>query len=135
MVFPLIGNLIKQIMGVIDKAVVDKDQVRHMKHDLEKIIYQSALAQAAINQQEAAHKSLFVAGWRPFVGWVCGLALFYKFLGQPLLVFILVATNISFNRLNLPNISVDALYPVLLGMLGLGGLRTFEKIKGIARDS
>lgn len=87
--------------------------------------------QTAINAAEAANSSIFVAGWRPWIGWVCGAAFAYKFVLQPLLVFIIVACGVHFDIKLLPALDWYELYPVLLGMLGMGGLRTYEKMQGI----
>ena len=88
-----------------------------------------AKAQAAINQQEAQSPTLFVSGWRPFIGWVCGSAFAYHFILQPLLAFLLATAG---HPVTLPVFDISSLVTVLMGMLGLGGLRTFEKIKGVA---
>tara|TARA_R110000782_G_scaffold33535_3_gene80771 strand:+ start:1521 stop:1919 length:399 start_codon:yes stop_codon:yes gene_type:complete len=79
------------------------------------------LGQMAINRQEAAHKSIFVAGWRPFIGWVCGIGLLYNVLLNPILSV----------WVTMPSVDPAQLYPVLMGMLGLGSLRTVEKIKKV----
>ncbi len=84
--------------------------------------------QADINKQEAAHASIFVAGWRPFIGWVCGTAFAYHYILQPFLVFTLTAAG---HPVNLPTFDMGALITVLGGMLGLAGMRTFEKNKGV----
>ena len=88
------------------------------------------MAQIEINKIEAGHRSLFVAGWRPFVGWTCGIAMLYHFLLQPIIVFGLSAAGLSFD---LPTFDMGSLMTVLMGMLGLGGLRTFEKTKGVTK--
>jgi len=82
------------------------------------------VGQLEINKVEAASKSLFVAGWRPFIGWVCGLGLAYNIILSPFL-------DIWFT---MPNVNTEALYPVLMGMLGIGGMRTVEKLKGVSRE-
>lgn len=87
--------------------------------------------QAAVNQQEAAHGSIFVAGWRPFIGWVCGTSLAYTFVLQPLVQFLCVMNAVTFDPALLPVLNSGELMTVLLGMLGLGGLRTYEKFKGV----
>jgi hypothetical protein len=89
-----------------------------------------AKGQIEVNQAEAGSSSLFVAGWRPWIGWVCGVAFAYHFVVQPLLAFILAATG---HPVTLPTFNMEALYTVLLGMLGLGSMRTFEKYKGVGR--
>lgn len=87
-------------------------------------------AQISTNQEEAKSSSVFVAGWRPFIGWVCGMALAYTYLGYPLLLWIL---SVWKPELTPPKLGNDGmLYELLFGMLGLGGLRTFEKYKGVA---
>lgn len=88
------------------------------------------LAQLDINKTEAGHRSVFVAGWRPFIGWSCGIALCYSYVVQPILVFILAQTGYL---VELPRMDLGEMMPVLMGMLGLGGLRTFEKFKKVSK--
>ena len=83
---------------------------------------QARQSQTEVNKQEAKHSNVFVAGWRPFIGWVGGLSLFYQFLFRPIAV--------GFGG-DFPPIETEALYPIILGMLGLGGLRTYEKARGV----
>ena len=73
---------------------------------------------------------MFVAGWRPFIGWTCGVALAYTYVMQPILVFILAQSGYL---VQLPIMDLTVMMPVLLGMLGLGGLRSFEKFKGVSK--
>lgn len=89
------------------------------------------IAQLEVNKVEAAHKSIFVAGWRPFIGWVCGAALAWSFIGYPIGEFIVALIGSS---ADLPSVQTDSLFELVLGMLGLGGLRTFEKMKGVSRE-
>lgn len=84
--------------------------------------------QTAINAVEAANDNLFVSGWRPFIGWTCGVAYAYAFVLQPFMTF---GFNVFGHSVDLPTLGLAELSPVLLGMLGLGGMRTFEKMKGI----
>lgn len=86
--------------------------------------------QIAINTEEAKSASIFVAGWRPWIGWVCGVAFAYHFILQPLLVFLMASAG---HKVELPAFDMDALNTVLLGMLGLGGMRSFEKFKGVTK--
>lgn len=90
----------------------------------------SNIAQAQIDQTEAANSSLFVAGWRPFVGWACGGAFVYAFIVQPLLQFTLVAFHSTFDITKLPSLNLTEMMPVLIGMLGLGAMRSFDKAQG-----
>ena len=85
--------------------------------------------QTQIDQAEAQNKSLFVAGWRPFIGWVCGMAFAYHVIVQPLLAFTIANTG---GNVKLPDFNIQELTTVLMGMLGLGGLRTIEKIKNVS---
>lgn len=88
--------------------------------------------QLAINQQEAKHSSIFVAGWRPGVGWVCVVALGWNYVLQPIVAWIAVA--FGFDLAKAPELDTGELVTILLGMLGLGGLRTYEKRLGVARS-
>lgn len=90
-----------------------------------------AKAQAEINQVEASSASLFVSGWRPFVGWVCGLGLAMQFLVAPMVSFL---ASMMGRQLAVPALDMSTLLTLLFGMLGLGGMRTFEKMKGVARS-
>jgi len=87
--------------------------------------------QMEINRTESAHRSLFVAGWRPFIGWVCGLGICYVFLLQPLLHWLLALLYPQWSE-NLPAFPTDCLLELMFGMLGIGTLRTFEKVRGVA---
>jgi hypothetical protein len=84
-------------------------------------------AQAEINKIEAGSSSLFVAGWRPFIGWTCGAALAYNYVLMPLLVW--VVTNFYPDAPAMPVLDNSELMTILLGMLGLGAMRTYEKVK------
>jgi len=89
----------------------------------------SMTAQTDINKAEALNGSLFVSGWRPAIGWVCALALFYQYLLKPLASSILPAFGITIP----PLVGLDDnLWQLMMGMLGMGGLRTFEKVQGVA---
>jgi hypothetical protein len=86
--------------------------------------------QLEINKAEAASPSVFTSGWRPAIGWVCGCALAYTYIGYP---FLLWAGALWFPEIKPPVLGNDGmLYELLFGMLGLGSLRTFEKVKGVA---
>lgn len=86
--------------------------------------------QLAANTAEAGSTSLFVSGWRPFIGWVCGTACAWNWIGLKLAVFLALA--VAGRKLDLQPADLSEMWPVLLGMLGLGGLRTMEKIQGVA---
>lgn len=134
----IIKGLVGPVADILDKFVEDKDQKAKLAHEIatmaEKAAHEAAMAQIEVNKTEAAHRSLFVAGWRPFIGWVCGIALTYHFVVNPMLVFGLVAFNVTgLHPSDLPKFEMESLMTVLFGMLGLGGLRTFEKSKGLTK--
>jgi len=131
----MLQALIGPVTGLLDKFVEDKDQKNALAHEIatlaEKQAHEAAMAQVATNQAEAKHKSVFVAGWRPFIGWTCGVALAYHFVLTPLILFGVSVAGIEIPAL--PAFDMDSLMTVLLGMLGLGGLRTYEKSKGLTK--
>ena len=90
-----------------------------------------AKGQMEINKTEAAHKSLFVAGWRPAIGWICGLGMASNFLLIPVANFVLALTG---SAIVVPLLDTGEMMPVLMGMLGLGAMRTYEKKQGVQRD-
>lgn len=91
---------------------------------------QAVLMQLQINIEEAKSQSVFVAGWRPGIGWVCGAALAYTYVIQPFLVFFLIAVHRVFDPKLLPAIDSAELMTLLLSLLGLAGMRSFDKSKG-----
>lgn len=134
----MLQALIGPVTGLLDKFIEDKDQRAKLAHEIatmaEKQMHEQTMGQLEVNKSEAAHRSTFVAGWRPFIGWVCGFALAYHFIVVPMLTFGLVAFNVTgLHPSDLPRFEMDSLMTVLLGMLGLGGLRTYEKAKGVAK--
>lgn len=104
------------------------------KTEQEKAELAAALAivqgQLEVNQAEAASSSVFVAGWRPFIGWVCGAACAWNWIGLPVTKMGLMLAG---HTLDLAPADLTEMLPALMGMLGLGALRTFEKTKGVAR--
>jgi phenylpyruvate tautomerase PptA (4-oxalocrotonate tautomerase family) len=131
----MIDKLIGPVTGLLDKFIEDKDQKAALAHEIatmsSKHAQQLALAQISVNAAEAASGSLFKGGWRPFIGWTCGLAFFYHFVGQPVTIFVLTVTGTEIPTL--PEFDMGTLLTVLGGMLGIGGLRTYEKQKGITK--
>ena len=130
----MLESLIGPVTGLLDKFIEDKDQKSKLAHEIatmsQKYAQEIAQGQMAINQVEAAHKSLFVSGWRPAVGWCCVFAMAGNFLIIPFSNFVLAISGID---IVVPLVPLDTMMPVLLGMLGLGGLRTFEKQKGLTK--
>ena len=131
----VITSLVGPVTGLLDKFIEDKDQKAKLAHEIatmgEKHAQEAMLAQLEINKAEAASGSLFKGGWRPFVGWTCGIAVAYHFVLQPLLIF--VFAYIGLETPDLPQFDVGTLLPVLGGMLGIGGLRSYEKTKGLTK--
>lgn len=132
----MLDALIGPVTGLLDKFIPDADERARLAHEIatmsERHAQELAKGQLEVNRAEAAHKSLFVAGWRPFVGWTCGIALAWHFVGQPLVVFGIALAGVDAPEL--PTFEMESLLTVLLGMLGLGGLRTFEKTRGVSRE-
>ena len=131
----MLEALIGPVTGLLDKFVEDKDQKARLAHEIatmaEKYAHESALAQVETNREEAKHKNVFVAGWRPFIGWTCGVALAWHFVLAPLVLFIAGWSGVQLPTL--PEFDMDSLMTVLVGMLGLGAFRSYEKTKGVAR--
>ena len=128
-------SLIGPVTGLLDKFVEDKDQKAKLAHEIatmgQKHSQEALLAQLEINKAEAASGSIFKGGWRPFVGWTCGIAFAYHFVLQPLLIFIFAYSGLE--PPDLPQFDISTLLPVLGGMLGIGGLRKYEKQKGLTK--
>lgn len=131
MALPFIGAVLDIIKGPLNKLIPDKDLRAKFEHEVTMIAVNQGLAQVEINKLEAAHKSLFVAGWRPFIGWVCGVALAWAFLGHPLFEWIVALGLIDVEP---PDLQIDTLMELVMGMLGLAGLRTWEKINNKSRE-
>ena len=131
----MIASLLPVASKLLDKFVEDKDTKNKLAHEIatmaEKHAQELAKGQLEINKAEAQHKSIFVAGWRPFIGWTCGIALCWHFVLQPIVIFL--TAYIGFTLPELPTFDMGSLMTVLMGMLGLGGLRTYEKQKGLTK--
>lgn len=131
--------LIPVLGGVLDKLFPDAEAREKAKYELFKLQQegelktldadlQMALAQIKVNEAEAASPDLFRGGWRPGAGWVCTIGLGYTFLMQPLLAWVCAIKGWPVP----PKIDMDTLMGLLTGMLGLGGFRTFERLRGKA---
>jgi len=128
-------SIAESVIGIADKVlgkfIPDKTLRDQLRHEMNMAFHEANLAQVEINKVEAASQNMFVAGWRPFVGWTCGVALLYHFLLLPLLHFILKASGVE---VDLPEFDFSHLSTILMGMLGLGSLRTYEKLRGVSRE-
>ena len=127
----MIGQVIEVADKVLGKFIPDKNLKMKLQKEITMAFHDANLAQIQLNKQEAAHKNIFVAGWRPFVGWTCGVALAYHFIVSPIVETILIAAGVA---VDLPSFEFSQLSSILMGMLGLGGLRTYEKMKGVSRE-
>jgi hypothetical protein len=123
----MLSKLISPITGLLDKVITDKDQAAKLAHEIatmsERHAQELAKGQLEVNKAEAQTGSLFIGGWRPFVGWICGLGLLYN-------VIIAQILGIWFE---VPEVDVSLLTPVLMGMLGMGAMRSYEKKSGVAK--
>jgi hypothetical protein len=122
------GEVADLIKVAVNKIWPDKTEQEKAELAAAVVVVQG---QIDVNKNEALHSSVFVSGWRPFIGWTCGSALAYTYIAYPMLMW---AQTIWFPRITPPVLGIDSmLYELLFGMLGLAGFRTFEKIKGVAR--
>jgi hypothetical protein len=130
-VFNVAGKLIDRLFP--DKTAADAAKLKlvemQLNGDLAALAADTELAKAQmdVNRQEAASEKLFVAGWRPSVGWICSFGLAYQFVLHPFLSWAAMYNDIAVP----PDIDMSALLTLLAGMLGLGGFRTFEKLRGV----
>lgn len=135
MIQALIPALLPAVTDIIGRFLPENKEERakaerQIEQQLTTHLAKIDLAQLDINKQEAAHRSVFVAGWRPFIGWSCGLALAWTYVMTPILQFTLAQAG---HLVDLPAIDMSQMMPVLMGILGLGGLRTFEKFKKVSK--
>ena len=132
---PIITALLPKALEILDEVIPDKDAAQKAKISMEAKLLDAAtaanLAQAATNTEEAKHRSIFVAGWRPAIGWVCALGLAWNFLGYNLAQWAFAV----FGRgdVAVPPLSGDNLIELTFAMLGMAGLRTYEKFKGVTK--
>jgi hypothetical protein len=129
-------SLINPVASIIDRILPDKAANDAAKANLLQMQLKGELdasvAQVQVDLEEAKSQSIFVAGWRPFVGWACGFAFAYAYIVQPFIQVLLVAFHSTFDATKLPTANLSEMMPVLLGMLGLAAARTVEKVQGIS---
>ena len=124
------GDLVKSVGGIIDSLHTSQEEKDNAKIKLQALENELKTKQIDVNKVEAGHRSIFVAGWRPFLGWVSGISVAFVYLFQPFIVMVL---KIFGSDIELPTLDLSQLMPLILGMLGLGGLRSFEKFKGVSK--
>jgi roadblock/LC7 domain-containing protein len=131
---PIITALLPALGTLVDRLIPDRAAAEKAKAEMELQLVQAAnaaaMAQIDVNKIEAGHSSVFVAGWRPSIGWVCAAGLAWAFVVAPVASWALMVLGI---KAELPAIQFDHLFELVLAMLGIGGLRTFEKMRGVAR--
>ena len=124
----ILGSIIGPATALLDKVIEDKDEKNRIAFELstlaERHAQELAKGQLEVNKVEAASKSLFVAGWRPCIGWVGSPGLFYN----------TILSNILGIWVEVPEIDTTLLVPVMMGMLGLGAMRSYEKVQGVSRE-
>ena len=134
MLAALIPSLLPLVGDILDRFFPDKEKAEQAKREIESQLTQHLanidLAQLEVNKEEAKSRNVFIAGWRPFIGWTCGIALCWTYILQPIAQFVLAQTG---HLIDLPGLDMSTMMPVLLGMLGLGGLRTWEKQRGLTK--
>jgi len=130
----MIDKLIGPITGLLDKFIPDADTKVKLAHEIatmsQKYAQEIAKGQMAINEVEAASSSLMVSGWRPFIGWTCGLGMFGNFITIPFSNFVMALLELD---IVIPLVPLETMMPVLMGMLGLGAMRTYEKKSGVSK--
>ncbi|MGI9340821.1 MAG: 3TM-type holin [Psychrobacter sp.] len=135
MIAALIPQLLPILGTALDKVIPDGVASEAAKRELEKALVDNAnsinLAQLEVNKVEAAHRNVWVSGWRPAIGWSCSLGIGWLFIGHPIATWIAMLTG--YNDMVMPTIPTDILLELTFAMLGMAGLRTFEKIKGISK--
>ena len=135
----MIGAVLNLAGTVADKFIEDKDQKIQFQHELATQLAQNEHAlitgQLEINKEEAKHESRFVAGWRPAVGWTCTFGLGYQIILRPIMQNIVNITDAfvsaDLSAVEMVSLNLETLLTLLLGMLGIGGARTYEKMKGV----
>ena len=132
MAIGLIESVVGVVDNVLDKFVEDKDLRAKLIHELKTQVQRANLAQIDVNKEQAKHPSIFVAGARPAIMWICAFGLGWQFVFQPICLWVLAiwATDVV-----MPIIPTEGLMTLTLSLLGLGGMRSFEKTKGIQRDN
>ena len=130
-----LAPMIMGLFGVVDRVLESKDARDAAKLQIMELHDRGDLKQLEVNAKEADHQSVFVAGWRPFVGWVCGASFAWMFVVQPMLVFVVTTLGFAVDATALDMFDMEAMLTVLGGMLGMGALRTYERKTGVANTS
>lgn len=132
---PIIGDIIGAVKDLVSEVVVDKDRRNELNVRLQELadkadsrLHDELMGQIEINKVEAAHPSIFVAGWRPFIGWVSGAALTWTFIVSPIFEW---ASRLFGWTGPMPELDTGQLIALVMAMLGVGAQRTVEKVRGV----
>ena len=123
-----VAEPVKAVGSILDDLFTSDEERLDKQEALLRLAQRPGLVQAEINKVEAQHRSVFVAGWRPFIGWVCGAALAYSFILRDLIAWAIAAAGQTIAPP--PELAMEHLITILMALLGLGGYRTFEKLAG-----
>lgn len=140
---PILGTLITSAIDIIGRFIPDPEEKAKAQLEVMKLQQssefkqieadlQSMQMQADINKTEAAHANVWVAGWRPFIGWVCGAGLALQFILFPMVFWIGQLANVA---IIMPQLPFEMIMTMLGGMLGIGGMHTYEKVKGVVKGA
>jgi hypothetical protein len=132
-----IGGLADSIIGGFDSLFTSDEERLAFEDKIEQRLHGRLEMQAKTNQQEAKHPSVFVSGWRPFLGWVCGVGIAFEFIARPLLIWVNDMISLVLGNPRMPQppaLDVEQLISLVVAMLGIAGYRTYEKQKGVARS-
>ena len=131
----LIPQLLPILGTALDKVIPDNVSKEVAKKELEKALVDNAnsinLGQIEINKVEAAHRNVWVSGWRPAIGWACAMGIAWLFIVHPIALWAMHMAGVP--EMMMPTINTDVLLELTFAMLGMAGLRTFEKLKGITK--
>lgn len=132
----ILKDLISPVTDIVSEVIVDKDKKKEFEYKLQELIdkadqryHEELMGQIEVNKAEATHASIFVAGWRPFIGWVAGVGIGYTFVLSPFIEFIARA-NGFIGEMPMPD--TGQLMTLVTAMLGVGAMRSFDKMKGTA---
>ena len=126
----ILDLVVGPVSNILDKFIADKDLKAKLQHELKTELHRANLAQIEVNKMEAQSRHWFVASWRPCVGWICAVSLGYPFIISPITIFALSVSGLSYD---IPEFDMNSLMTILLGMLGLGGLRSYEKKNNLTK--
>lgn len=125
-----LGGIVEGLASGLDELFTSDEEREAAKLKLMTLMQQPHILQAAANIEGAKHRSVFVAGWRPAIGWIAACGLGYEFLILPFASLINAYAELP---AELPNLQSDQLMSLVMALLGLGGMRSFEKYKGVSK--